>query len=79
MPSMMTAVISAIVLLVVLAIAVPLRNKIREDQAVQRQKEEEELREREILRRQWAEEDALFDEEGDKGEYEEEYSDEEDK
>ena len=79
MPSTVVAVISAVLLLVVLAIAVPLRNKIREDQAAQRQKDEEALVEREALRRVWAEEDALLDEEGyEEGAYlEEDYEDEE--
>ena len=61
MPSTIVSVISAVILLVVLAIAVPLRNKIREDQAADRQREAEELKEREVLRRRWEEEDALLD------------------
>lgn len=71
MPSTIVGVISAVVLLVVLAIAVPLRNKIREDQAADRQREAEELQEREALRRQWEEEDALLELEEDKVDEEE--------
>lgn len=61
MPSTIVGVISAVILLVVLAIAVPLRNKIREDQAAERQREAEEQKELDVLRREWEEEDALLD------------------
>ena len=63
MPDNMLAIISAVLLLVVLAVAVPLRNKIREDQAKQMKKDEEAQRIREEQRRQWAEEDAELDKE----------------
>ena len=63
MPSTVVTAISAVILLVALIIAVPLRNKIREDQAAQRLIDEQAEAEREILRQQWAEEDALLDEE----------------
>ena len=61
MPSTTVGIISAVILLVVLAIAVPLRNKIREDQAADRQKEAEDQKELDVLRRKWEEEDALLD------------------
>jgi hypothetical protein len=67
---MTTAVISAILLFVILAVAVPLRNKIRADQAVQRQKDEEAQRIREAERRQWGKEDALHDAEEEEDEEE---------
>lgn len=61
MPDNIGAVVCGILLVVVLIIAVPLRNKIREDQAIQRKKDEEAERIREEQRRLWAEEDALLD------------------